>query len=135
MPLEAATGVAAGAGVGVAVGGGVGVAVGAGVGVAVGAGVEVATGVGVGTGVGLGSWMVTEVMTTGSMAEFAGGPLLGLAAIWSTTSMPDTTSPKMTYVRYCSRASRAASSRTMKNCDPCEFGWDVRAMATTPRPY
>ena len=40
--------------------------------------------------------MVTFVIGTGSSAWFAGSPLLGMAAMVSTTSMPETTCPKMT---------------------------------------
>ena len=72
----------------------VGATVGAGVGEAVGAGV----GAGVATGAleALGAWMVTDSITTGWSASLLGEPLLGIAAIWSATSIPETTSPKMT---------------------------------------
>ena len=42
-----------------------------------------------------GCWIVTCVIATGFFAALVGGPLLGIAAILSTTSIPETTSPKI----------------------------------------
>ncbi len=54
-------------------------------------------------------------------------PLSGSAAMASTASMPDVTSPKIVYW-YGSRT----SARQMKNCEPLVLG-PALAIATVPR--
>ena len=41
-------------------------------------------------------WIVTRFMYTGTNAALFGEPEFGVAAIWSTTSRPDVTLPKIT---------------------------------------
>src|SRR6185503_11895222 len=80
---------------------------------------------------------VTEIMATGSRALLPlADPLLGIAAIASTTSMPEVTSPMIAY-GYCELTSDvfASSARTMKNCEPWLLACGVRAIATVPRRY
>src|SRR6188768_3216399 len=77
---------------------------------------------------------VTLVIGMGSMAALLGSPEFGRAAIASTASMPDVTWPTIWYPYWAElRAEATESSRTMKNCEPTEFGAGVRAIATVPR--